>query len=289
MNTYRIASGLFLLPAMFFWAGFAPAPAPQPTPTPTPLVLAPPGPPTSGSLSSFFPAWSADHPTASVYSSLASTPHASELETLVAWTTQRQQDLLAQPGWLHRYTRHFVFSQKTPNSTAPAADFAYVLEGWYHINKAGQIDQAREHILDEAGSLLQSREYAAASGDWSVVGDLPFVVHLTDLSLPFDLDFGFSRLAQSVSPAEGQPEHDLTRHTIYENCWYLGEEFILGLDGTAAQGFGAGLVKINALFNPDTGKLRTLQIFELTPGDLRLVERIELAVEERQAEPPPGF
>lgn len=224
----------------------------------------------------------------------SSTSFLEELEGLVS---HRRRNLLASPGWVKRVVRLTIDQDGEQKTTENETSI--------QIDENGVIIQ----IIDPKakcscqGGVLMSWVRKASSQSiwdmqpqdiWTVLGgsqsDLkkgllpepgdrmekafePDQTELSSLTIrglepgqPILFDFGFAEYTR-MRVAEGERLH---RQTIYENCWYLGEQYYL-VDQKQ---------RIEALFNPDTGRLHRLQVFDLSQKDIRLVWRIDLAVEE---------
>jgi len=219
-----------------------------------------------------------------------------ELEAMVSF---RRGNLLASPGWVKRLVRltieldgelktvenetssqvdenGLVIQVIEPQARAKCSCQGGFLMSWARTSGSQSIwDMQPQDIwtvfggsqLETNGSLLPEpgiRTETVIEPKQAEINRI--TIQGLEPGQPILLDFGFSKYAQN-RVAEGAR---LQRQTIYENCWYLSEQYTL-VDQNQ---------RVEALFNPDTGKLRRLQVFDLSQKDIRLLWRIDLAVEE---------
>ncbi len=245
-----------------------------PTPTPAVQVLPQDFAPRVASLSDYFsrqPVQSLSIASLAIRSDLTPRQFLSEVASFQELRTRT----LAVPGWLYRLSRHMRL--------VDGEEVRWQVEGWYEFDAAGNLTAAYERTLDEAGNVLEPVRIVELPLSASAA-ILPLTVEplLAPVSGSASLlavpsaapafDYGF-RAFSETSLAAGWL---FSNQILYENCWYMGENYNLS----------NGALRMTALFFPDTGKLRTLQVYDLSGSFLKLIASLELPIEERLAQPP---
>jgi hypothetical protein len=258
-----LLSGLWLLPENNARASAAPTPTPQPQEIDFT--------PRTGSLADFFERQPMQ-PLSAVSSSIRSVSDPARfLADLRGFHGLRAAEL-ANPGWLHRLTRHM----KLENGNT----IRWQVEVWYFFDQSGSLSEAYERILDADGQVDQPlRRVALPENTSDILLPVSEEALLTSLAqeaaTPINglvFDWGFRIFAESALAAGWL----FSSQILYENCWYMGETYNLS----------NGSLRISALFYPDTGKLRTLNVYDLSGTSLKLVASLELPIEELLAERP---
>lgn len=191
-----------------------------------------------------------------------------ELRDLV---NHRQSELFSNPGWLHLITRQvnpITGTYMLHQTIWEATQGQFEQEEWILLNDQGQLSQAVTRIKSSDGQILQER--ILSDGIWRnlTLGSEsqadPMETYLPDL--------GFYQETLLLL----KTGMHLSKQTLYNNCWYLGEEYRI-TDGQKLH---------TAVINPDTGKLRTLKIWDVSSGQIKLVSSVDLLVEELIPAPP---
>jgi hypothetical protein len=187
--------------------------------------------------------------------------------TEVALLAERwRASLLAEPGWLY-----LARQVERTLGLGPAWDALpehYLEETWLLLGEPSAVQVAFRQERTEAGQVLQQSLYQ--DGSWR---NLTLGAESTSSAGSLlEFDFGFSSLASRLQQAGSQ----LNRQTLYNNCWYIGEKYMIGEPPYSYA----------AVFNPDTGMLRQLATWKVTSGAVSLVSQIDVVAQERIAQPP---
>jgi hypothetical protein len=184
--------------------------------------------------------------------------------------SHRRENFLADPGWLKRLTRLIILQE--------GQEQVIERESLVQYDQNGMVIQVIEpggnaRCSCQGGPLVAWMRTGGSLSLWEMQPEEIWKALETQAYFQgiepgqeLGLDFGFSQYARDRLAVGAR----LHRQTIYENCWYLGEQYNLVERNR----------RIEALFNPDTGKLKRLQVFDLSGKNIRLLWRIELAVEE---------
>ncbi len=191
---------------------------------------------------------------------------------------KRKQYLFTEPGWIRRLIRLTILKD--------GQEYAHESEILIQVNDANIVTQVIQTEENPTCNCPGNPVAILAQGGKSrpVYEMLPEELLATQL-VPSDTkeertyieglspgqilnpDFDFIAFAQSKLEEGATLQHQM----IYLDCWYQGEQYSL-LDGNR---------RIEALFKPETGRLRRLQIYDIVDGEIKLVWRIELAKEEK--------
>lgn len=171
--------------------------------------------------------------------------------------------ILANQGWLHLITRHTEPKGSDPLSGEPT-NVQYEQEGWYLLKSQGETLMGATRRLDPLG--LQEIK----GGPWARI----LQGEENQLSLLDTIDAGrdfYQKTSQFVK--QGRM---LNKSMVYRNCWYIGEKYSIR----------EGELLHEAVFNPDNGKLVYLSDWDVTRGSIRLINNLEIVLEERVLQPP---
>ncbi len=263
-----LALALLLLSGLWLFPGRSARASESPTPTPQPPEID--FVPHTGSLADYFERQPAQ-PLSVVSSSIRSVSDpAGFLADLRKFHDLRAAELSI-PGWLHRLTRHM----KLENGKT----IRWQVKGWYRFDQSGSLSEAYERTLDTDGQVDQPLRRVAlpenASGTVLPVSQEALLPSLAQEAAPINelvFDSGFHIFAESALAAGWL----FSSQILYENCWYMGETYNLS----------NGSLRVTALFYPDTGKLRTLQVYDISGPSIQLIASLELPIEERLSQPP---
>jgi hypothetical protein len=258
-----LLTGLWLLPVN----GARASAAPTPTPLPPTTDFAP----RTGSLADYFSLQTSQP------SSVVSLAIRSELDPerfmadLEEFQAKRSQ-ALTHSGWLHRLSRHMKLEN--------GLEVRWQVEGWYEFDAGGNLSAAYERSLDADGNGTSPLHLVELPG------------HNSSIVLPLTQESLLPSLDSSSGISAGSPSFDFgyrsfagetladgwlsSSQILYENCWYMGETYNLS----------NGSIRVSALFFPDTGKLRTLNLYDISGPSLRLIASLELPIEEHLAQRP---
>ena len=183
-------------------------------------------------------------------------------------SAQRRADLLpAASGWLHRITLHF-HSQVSPYPAWDNPTGKYQQEEWLSLDSQGFVHAHLKRAIHDPGKV---DDYSLLlKAEWTNV--YPDNQSSTRDAFPLDPNYGvyeqFSNLVE-----QGQT---LNRATIYRDCWYQGEKYTTS-DGQIVHA---------ALFRPDHHTLRWIKTWQVSGGDITLIDSIDIVLEERLSRPP---
>jgi hypothetical protein len=180
---------------------------------------------------------------------------------------RHQKSLTSGSGWWHRLTLHTndngnksFYPKIIPNS--------FRLEEWFALDSQGRITTGVSRMSDEAGKTIQvSLLVNEIWHNLTFQAESPF-----DPIADFDLSSGFYNEAARLV----QLDNHLNKQTLYNNCWYVGEQYRV-LDGQVLH---------EAVFNPDSGKLRWIKTWDISTSALTLLNSIEVLNEEWVSQPP---
>jgi len=190
---------------------------------------------------------------------------------------KRKQYLLAEPGWIRRLTRLTILRD--------GQEYAHESEVLIQVDGTGIVAQVIETEANpncncQGGPVvawargantkpiykMQPEEMLKTQVSTADVEERTYIEGLSP-GQPLSLDFDFVTFAQNKLREGATLQHQM----IYLDCWYQGEQYSL-LDGNR---------RIEALFKPETGRLRRLQVYDIVDGSIQLVWRVELAKEDK--------
>ena len=240
---------------------------PTPTPQPASLDFAP----SVGSLSDYFNRQPAQSPSVVSLAIRSASEPEQFLAEVGGFRALRTQAHVA-PGWLHRLSRHMRLED--------GQELRWQVEGWYEFDAAGNLAAAYERTLDADGKVLTPVKKVGIPEGSSILPlnlepILPLGEDTAQPAPPLEppvFDIGFYPFSQAALEAGWL----FSNQILYENCWYMGETYNLS----------NGAIRVTALFYPDTGKLRTLQVYDLSGPSLKLIASLELPIEEHLSQPP---
>lgn len=177
-----------------------------------------------------------------------------------------RDSLLAEPGWL--YLARQIERGDNVSSSWDALPERYLEETWLLLGENSTVQTAVRQESAEAGQVLQQSLYQ--DGTWrnltlSAAGE-------SSTSSLLELDYGFTNLAARLNEAGAA----LNRQTLYNNCWYIGEKYMIGEPPYSYA----------AVFNPDSGMLRQLAVWEVNSGAVALVSQVNVITQEKISQPP---
>ncbi len=183
-------------------------------------------------------------------------------------SNQRRTDLVpAAAGWLHIVTRQF-HSKDSLTSAWDNSSGQYQQEDWLSLDRQGQVLADIRRVVDDNG---QSDELGLLTGGvWKSVA---MAQQNSDRNtLPFDPNYGvYEQFAALVSQGL-----TINKSTLYKECWYQGEKYTIT----------NGQVTHEVLFRPDHEALRWIKTWQVSAGNITLIDSIEVALEERLPNPP---
>lgn len=190
------------------------------------------------------------------------------LQELYDLHTARKANLWSQPGWVHLVFRR-ALQDRTPLTQDVLGLDMVMDEEWVYLDEQGLPTQAVIRLLYEDGKAIPVR--ILNDGAWRSL--LLGRINPDDTWDNLDPGSGFyehvSRLVQQGVR--------LNKQTIYNNCWYSGEEYSV-LDGE---------VVYAALYHPGNQTLRTVRAWAIEQGAVVMVSRVDIYIEERVDQPPP--
>ncbi len=211
-------------------------------------------------------------PPATPSASMAQTPiflaqeAGSSLAEVTRLAERWRNSLLAEPGWL--YLKRQVERGDNFSSSWDALPDRYLEETWLLLGVNSTVQTAVRQESSEAGQVLQQSLYQG--GTWRNL-TLGAVSELAP-GLLLELDYGFTTLAARLNEAGAT----LNRQTLYNNCWYIGEKYMIGEPPYSYA----------AVFNPDSGMLRQLAVWEVNSGAVALVSQVNVITQEKISQPP---
>lgn len=196
----------------------------------------------------------------------SSLTNGSSLAEVALMTERWKETLLAETGWL--YLRRQI--ERGPNAgivwdTLPAR---YLEETWLLLGEKSEVRLAVRQEISEEGQVLQQSLYQ--NGSWRNL-TLGAESKTPSASL-LELDYGFTSLAARLHETGAA----LNRQTLYNNCWYIGEKYMIGEPPYSYA----------AAFNPDNGMLRQFSTWKVVSGSVLLVEKIDVVAQEKIPQPP---
>jgi hypothetical protein len=208
--------------------------------------------------------------------SVTSTPPASTtdvpdstalLKELSALIERHKADFHAKAGWLHLVTRHRKPAEDEP-SKETTGSAQYTDEEWLLFDEQGITKTAVLRTYNEGGQTLRNR--ILINGFWSELTSsieiLPNPVSSFDLSDSF-----YQSAARLVMSGQR-----LNKGILYQNCWFIGDKYSIS-DGKYSH---------EGVYNPDNGQLRSVASWEMSDGNIVLIDSVEVVQEERISQPP---
>lgn len=182
------------------------------------------------------------------------------LDEVKGYENKRYEDLASGQGWVYRMARYF--------SKKDGDDILYEKEGWYLLEPWGTIHKAYERVFNLDGQVIEENIFK--DGLWKKSGFTTIEFLMNPEINRFD--FGFANRASQMVLAGSS----LSRTTLYENCWYMGELYTLS----------DGINRLTALYYPDTGKIRKLEAWQLNSEKIESFWTLTLPIEENIEQPP---
>lgn len=189
------------------------------------------------------------------------------LQELYDLYTARKANLWSKPGWVHLVFRRGL-QDPTPFTQDVLGQDMIMDEEWVYLNDAGSPTLAVIRLLYEDGRAIPVR--VLKDGAWRslLFGEMDSDESWDDL----DPGFGFYEHAARLV----QQGVRLNKQTIYNNCWYSGEEYSILEDQ----------VVYAAVYHPGNQTLRTVRAWTTEQGAVVMVSRTDIYVEERVDQPP---
>lgn len=190
------------------------------------------------------------------------------LTVLQTLTAKYANDMLSGSGWLHLQSRSYSTDDRGTLPNGDPIPNPSISDDWYQLDEQRQVIQAVQLLTDENGKLNQ----ASIQRDGQSINLTSGELTPAD---PFGLnfDFGFAENAANLV-ANGQT---LRMSDLYADGQYVGVMFNIQIDKSS---------EWEAVFDPDTGQLRSITLYKLVSGGKQLVYTSSNLVEEWAAEPP---
>ena len=156
------------------------------------------------------------------------------------------------PGWLH------LLTHEMQQSSDPSSPMDYKMDAWYELDEQMQITRSVARRLDPEGKELQVQ--VLMNGTWynQTTGEST----PQDLTKAFELDFGFTTLATTTCAKGGT----LIRSPLYFEGIYVGDQYIIK----------NGETRLEGLFNPYSGMLRSRMTWRVIPGGTEWISSVSI-------------
>jgi len=189
------------------------------------------------------------------------------LKELSALIERHKAGFQANAGWLHLITRHRKPAEDEPSKETTGST-QYTDEEWLLFDDQGITTTAVLRTYNEGGQTLRSRVFI--NGIWSELTSSG--ERLPNPVSSFDLSDSFYQSAVRLVMSGQQ----LNKGILYQNCWFIGDKYSIS-DGKYSN---------EGVYNPDNGQLRSVASWDISDGNIVLIDSIEVVQEERISQPP---